>query len=84
MTITRDPSGLEAIGRALYGGNWIAPMAAALGINRETIRRWLKGLSPLSADHGVWQDIGALLRNRATEAMATADRLARLAGEIEK
>lgn len=84
MTIRRDAEGLEAVGLGLHGEGWIAPLAADLGINRETIRRWRKGVSPLPADHDVWQDIARLLRNRATEAMAMADRLARLAGEIER
>ena len=50
----RTPDGLGAIGRAAYGNQWQGPMARDLEINRETIRRWLNGHTPLLPDHPIW------------------------------
>lgn len=37
------PDLLTAIGEALYGSPWQSKMAAALGRDARTIRRWLEG-----------------------------------------
>ena len=39
--MTGDADHLAEIGRSLYGANWQAPLARDLGVNRESIRRWL-------------------------------------------
>ncbi len=66
--MTGDADHLAAIGRALYGDHWQSPFAAALDINRETIRRWLNGAMPFGPKHPVWRDVRALLEARAATA----------------
>lgn len=68
--MTGDADHLAAIGRALYGDHWQSPLAAALDINRETIRRWLNGAMPFGPAHPVWRDVRALLEARAETAQA--------------
>ena len=36
-------------------------MARDLGVNRESIRRWLNGSSPFGANHGAWRDLRTVL-----------------------
>jgi DNA-binding transcriptional regulator YdaS (Cro superfamily) len=37
------PSDLIDIGKRLFGNNWRVPLAAELGVNRETVGRWARG-----------------------------------------
>lgn len=37
------PERLREIGEALYGRQWVTPLAAELGVNRVTIQKWLAG-----------------------------------------
>jgi hypothetical protein len=64
---------LAEIGRALYGERWQKPLAEDLDVNRDTVRHWLSGHTPLREDHGVFLDalnvIDARLR-RLTQARA--------------
>lgn len=49
------PDMLADVGRALYGQeHWRRPLARALGIDQDTLRRWLTGRSSLQADHPVF------------------------------
>lgn len=61
------PEMLAEVGRSLYGERWQLPLADDLGINRETIRRWLSGHTPLPADHGVFADVAGIICNRRAE-----------------
>jgi hypothetical protein len=45
--VTRDE--LVEAGERLFGPAWTAPLAAALGLPRHTVRRWAEGRSPVSA-----------------------------------
>ena len=54
---------IDAIGRALYGPRWKAPLARALGINPRTVQRWAKGDGAPSA--GVREELAQLFRDRA-------------------
>lgn len=45
----------ENVGVYLFGGDWKSPLAAALGVNRRTVLRWVDGTSPIPA--GVWGDM---------------------------
>ena len=55
---------LGAIGRALYGDIWQTPLANDLNVNRETIRRWLNGHTPLPSDHSVFESLQRLVKKR--------------------
>ena len=55
--IERTPDGLAAVGRALFGAEWQTRMADALGVHRQSIRRWLNGQMPLPPSHGVWDTL---------------------------
>ncbi len=71
-----DPrDALARAGRALHGEmGWQAPIARDVGVNENTVGRWMSGRVPLPADHGVFTDVLALLRRRSQEiAEATAD-----------
>ena len=63
--IERTPDILAEIGRAIHGDRWIAPLADDLEINRETLRRWLNGHTPLPPDHGMWQDLADVVERYA-------------------
>jgi len=56
--MTRDE--LEAAGAALYGDEWTAPLATALGIRPRTVRRWREGSAAVPAP--VERAIAALLQ----------------------
>lgn len=84
MKSERHVEMLAVAGRMLHGDEWQAPLARELGINRETIRRWLNGSAPLPAEHGVFDDLKAILLRRASEASEHGAAMARLAGLIDK
>ena len=59
---------LTAIGIALHGpDHWKMRLARDLGIDDDTLRRWVSGRTPLSPTHGVFQDALALLERRGVE-----------------
>lgn len=78
----RTPDTLADIGRALYGERWQSPLAEALGINRETLRRWLTGSSHLPSDHGVWNDLRDVVREAAAAHHAIASQLTEISEKI--
>jgi hypothetical protein len=63
---------LAAVGRAIHGERWQAPLSRDVGVNENTIVRWLTGKTPLPADHGVFDDV----LKRLDEICATRDALA--------
>lgn len=77
--MTNPAAMLEAAGRALYGAEWQAPLAAVLpgrdglGINPRTIRRWLSGASPVPL--GVLNDLAAMLDRHSASAATLAAEL---------
>lgn len=58
---------LTDIGRALYGEHWRFPLARGVGVNDETIRRWMNGHTVLPPDHGVFANALGLLKQREQE-----------------
>lgn len=61
---------LADAGRALYGERWRMQLARALGVDDDTIRRWMSGRTELRADHGVFADAAELLHKRREELLA--------------
>lgn len=52
----------DRAGRALYGDHYVAPMAALLGVEKNTVGKWRSGKSTVPLD--VWRRIAAELLNR--------------------
>ena len=80
--IERTPDGLAAIGRLLHGEDWQSPLARDLGVNRESIRRWLNGSQPLPPEHGIWDDVIIIVRAQADESRRQAATLSAVADRI--
>ena len=62
------PDMLADIGRALYGEHWRLALARGVGVDDDTIRRWMTGRTELRCDHGVFDDALALLLLRTWRA----------------
>ena len=62
------PDHMRAAGAALYGANWVAALAADLGINPRTIFRWRAGAHQIPARHA--DRITSLLEQRAEQIRA--------------
>lgn len=60
-------------GVALYGEQFVAPLAVALDVDKNTVGKWAAGKSPVPA--GVWKELH-------TAAVARADDLAELLGPL--
>jgi len=62
---------LSAVGVALYGEQWQAPLARALGVNRKNIQRWASGQYEPAL--GIWADLAAIVdaRRQALTKLAT-------------
>jgi hypothetical protein len=58
-----EPALLRAIGEALYGAYWQNQLAFALGVNRVSIQRWLRG--EWRPRPGVWVELERMLSERA-------------------
>jgi len=57
-------------GAALYGEQFVAPLAVALGVEKNTVGKWAAGKSPVPL--GVWKDLHRLIEaNR--EAVCAVD-----------
>jgi hypothetical protein len=74
------PDMLAESGRALYGEHWRMPLSRGVEVDDDTIRRWMTGRTYIRSDHGVFSDLLALMRRRAAEIAAAADRLERWLG----
>lgn len=74
----RTPADMLAdIGRALYGDHWRLALARGVGVDDDTIRRWMTGRTPLKANHGVFRDALELLKRRSVDISDAADDLER-------
>lgn len=60
---------LTHCGQALYGDSWKKSLAEALGVNDRTVRYWLAGREMRPK---VWEDVRALLDERAARCQETA------------
>ena len=70
-----SPELIRAIGEALYGSQWQTDLGDALGGNRRTVSRWQSGR--YEPQPGVWDDLEALLSERASAAMRLCEALRR-------
>lgn len=74
--IDRNPcQAWEEIGPTLYGAEWKLAMAAALGCNERSVRRWADGSRRTPDD--IWPRLRALLLERSVLAKDMAHRLPR-------
>jgi hypothetical protein len=53
---------LDALGRLLYGEQWITPMARDLEIHQDMIAEWAWGRRELSPDHPVFAALAVLVQ----------------------
>jgi hypothetical protein len=60
---TRPP--IIQYGEALFGEQWKAPLARALGVNVRTVKRWAAG--EFNPHDGVFDDVRAMLKRRGIE-----------------
>ena len=66
----------NAVGRALYGNDWTAGLAAGLGVERETVRSWRRGHDArFGPGHGAMDDLLALAERRSEETARARDEL---------
>lgn len=63
---------LVECGQALYGDQWVSPLADDLSVNRRTLTRW-KASGEMPA--GAYTDLLRLVTERAAVLDALADRL---------
>lgn len=61
-------------GAALYGEQFVAPLAVALKVDKNTVGKWAAGKSDVPV--GVWADIQELADNRGAELTTVADLVA--------
>jgi hypothetical protein len=66
---------LVSAGEALYGRDFINPLAKKIGVNRTTIQRWLSGETPLTMGYPKWADVILALKNRAEKIVSTKDEI---------
>src|SRR5258708_29875151 len=67
---------LAEVGRALFDSeDWPSRLALALGVERNTLRQWLRGKSRFGPDHGALDDLLALAERRAEETVRARDEL---------
>lgn len=59
------PAFLERIGQAMYGSEWMAPLAHDLGNGTRTVARWFSGYSEIP--EGLADELRHLLERRADE-----------------
>ncbi len=59
----------DRAGRALFGEQYVAPMAALLEVDKNTVGKWVSGKSRVPP--GVWSQINAALLKRGQDVEAT-------------
>lgn len=59
--MTLDSSHLLAVGEALFGHAWRAPLADELDVSERTVRRWLAGAQ---IPAGIWPELAEICRER--------------------
>jgi transposase-like protein len=69
---------LEEAGRALYGDEWVARLARAIGISAPTLRAWKAGRLHLSRTDDAVKDTLRLLERKRDEADLVATRIKQL------
>jgi|SRR5215510_1181738 len=69
---------LEEAGRALYGDEWVARLARAIGVSAPTLRAWRAGRLHLSLTHDAIKETVHLLERKRDEADRVATRIKQL------
>ena len=64
---------LADAGHALYSEHWRIPLGEALGINPETIRKFMSGR--MAVPDAVLDRVGGLVRQRAAELLGIAEKI---------
>jgi hypothetical protein len=65
---------LDALGQALYGAHWVAPMARDLKVGHDTIATWASGKREIPSDHPIFTALATLVHYHET-AVAKARRI---------
>jgi hypothetical protein len=52
---------LDALGRALYGEHWVAPLARDLKVEHDLIAKWASGTREIPADHPIFTALATLV-----------------------
>ncbi|KQS91052.1 hypothetical protein ASG42_11210 [Rhizobium sp. Leaf391] len=61
---------LDAVGKAIFGEAYKAPMARELRVDLRTFRRWVSDASDLAWNHGAIADLRAVLADEHAEVLA--------------
>jgi hypothetical protein len=52
---------LDALGQALYGEHWVAPLARDLKVDHDLVAKWASGKRELPADHPIFTALARAL-----------------------
>lgn len=74
---------LEAVGKAIYGDAYKAPLARALKVDLRTLRRWASDASDLAWDHGAIADLRSVLDDEHDEAVRVEIELRRTLANLD-
>jgi hypothetical protein len=75
-SLRRPPISSRGGPRTLFGGlDWQARLAAALGVDRDTVRQWQRPRSTFGPGHPVWDDLLALVSRRRAEVVRAEEEL---------
>jgi hypothetical protein len=78
--MTADPAQtFTAVGRALFGEEFTAPLALALEVERNTVGKWASGKTRVPP--GVWLELAGILQDRAEALPALKVAVLELAGD---
>lgn len=61
---------LDAVGKAIFGEAYKAPMARELRVGLRTLSRWVSDASDLAWNHGAIADLRAVLADEHAEVLA--------------
>jgi argininosuccinate synthase len=76
QTTTTTPADLlNEVGRARYGGEWVDPLARAIGVSENSLRKLLRGKLTLTADHGIMRDALRLMNEERARQDSHLERL---------
>jgi hypothetical protein len=74
---------LISAGEALYGRDFINPLAKKIGVNRRTIQRWLSEKTSLTMGYPKWGSVIVALEDRAAKIVSAKDAIAKALGTAE-
>lgn len=82
--MSKDFAVIEAVGKAVFGTNWLTPMAEALGRDYRTLTRWRSGDTTLTEE--MWDEaditrkLKTLLRDHRQQVQQVQERLRTIDG----